>query len=58
MRSIVTVLMKTEDVIIHCNRLGPWECVNMGVRSDNINHYIETVNKQSQWKVCNYLYVN
>ena len=52
MRSIVTVLMKSEDATINCNRLGLCEYVNVDVRFDNINHYIEGANKQSRCKVC------
>ena len=52
MQSIVTVLMKTEDVIINYNREEPCEYVNVDVRFDNINHYIEGANKQSWCKVC------
>ena len=43
--------MKTEDVIINYNRQRPCEYANMDVRFDNISHYIENANKQSQHKV-------
>ena len=49
MQSIATVLMKAEDAIINCNQLGPCEYVNVDVRFDTINHYIEGANKQ--WHV-------
>ena len=44
--------MKTEDVIINYNREEPCEYVNVDVRFDNINHYIEGVNKHSLCKMC------
>ena len=46
--SIITVLMKIEDEIINHNRQWPCEYVNVDVRFDNINQYIEGANKQSQ----------
>ena len=45
-------LMKTEDAIINYNRQWPCEYVNVDMRFDKNNHYIEGAKKQSRCKVC------
>ena len=42
--------MKTEVAIINYNRQGSCKCVNVNVRFNNINHYIEGAIKNPEAK--------
>ena len=52
LQSVVTVLMKTENVNINYNWQGPCKYVNVDERFDNINHYIEDANKHNPHAKC------
>ena len=49
--------MKTEVEIINYNRQGPCKCVNVDVRFNNINHYIESAIKNPDAKCVRKIHV-